>query len=320
MLTKHEYIPLDPTWDKKVEDCCNKPNPDNPDGDCCYDKWTVELKEVNKSYKEAEEEARQKAAEFSYVSERRDQFKKWYDELTKANELQRAVCDQLEILCGQVDKIGINTQFTVDAIKILFCMIREYFLQLDKLREKYDELLNCIKCLNNPGLAPGTGLMKCIEDYGVKLGAAQASRDDLLKMVMTALSLAEKIDLNIGPDYGLLTVVNEWRITLNCSVSCNDKPAAGTQTARKPDTKEGLRSTAQECSDDACDLRPVLNMPICKDEYYEEIKTKYETDKSNADTIGKELMNLNKSKESLLACKQSLEAAIKEVDPKTRCK
>jgi hypothetical protein len=319
MLTKHIYEPLNADWDKKIKECCDKPDPGLPPGsDCCYDDWILELKTVSKKYKEAEEEAKQKAAEFSYVSERRDQFKKWYDELTKADDLQKDICNQLEVFLMQVDKVGINTQFTVDAVEILFCMIRDYYLQLDILKEKYDELLNCIKCLNNPELTPGAGLMKCIEDYGVKLAAAQASGNDLIKMVMTALSLAEKIDLNIGPDYGLLTVVNEWRTTLNCG-PVSSTTSTDTQS-KKQYPPQSIQANKDETKDDTCNLAPVLLMPVSSDPYYTEIWNKYDKDKKDAEGLSATLLKLNKSKESLLACKQSLESAIKEVDPKTRCK
>ena len=46
----------------------------------------------------------------------------------------------------------------------------------------------------------------------------------------------------------------------------------------------------------------------------------YLADKAAAEKLNEDLLKENKKKESLLACKQSLEAAIKEVDPKILCK
>ena len=322
MATPNIQYPLvDNVWDEKIKVCCTKPNPENPPGvDCCFDSWTDELKCVNKKYKAADELAKQKTAEFTFVSERAAQFKKWYDELTKTGELGKAICDQLEILYEQVDKVSINTQYTVDAIKILFCMVRDYYLQLDILKQKYDDLLACIKCLNNPGLVPGEGLMKLIEDYGVKLVAAQALRDELLKMVMAALALAEKIDLNIGPDFGLLTVVNDWKNQLKCDVKCDDG-STGSEEAEKKTTQQGIVDNSGDCDPNDCELKPMLEFPICKNNgYIKRISDKYNADIDEVNTLQGDLLILNKDKESLLACKQSLESAIKEVDPKTRCK
>jgi hypothetical protein len=314
MLTQHIYTPLENNWDEKIKKCCKKPIGETPPGsDCCYDSWTEELKNVNKAYKKADEDARQKTAEFNYVSEQRDMFKKWYDELTKANELEKAICDQLNILSCQVEKISTNTEFTVGAVMILFCMIRDYYLQLDKLKVKYDALLNCIKCLNSTTLVPGDGLMKLIEEYGVKLMAAQALRDELLKMVMTALALTEKINLNIGPDYGLQTIVSKWKQSLNCDEECGDG-----KKKIEPQPCHTSSTGVSESGD--CEFKPVLKLPICNDMYYGKIDEKYKNDKIEADQLQIALLDLNKKKESLLACKQSLESAIKEVDPKERCK
>jgi hypothetical protein len=64
----------------------------------------------------------------------------------------------------------------------------------------------------------------------------------------------------------------------------------------------------------------MLQFPICKDPYYKCVDDQYLADKKAAEDLAKELLKETKKKESLLACKQSLESAIKEVDPKLRCK
>lgn len=325
MLTQHHYITLPADWDERASilKCCKQKDNDVPTGaDCCYDQWVEELKQVNQRYKRAEEQSKQKATELAYVTERRDSFKKWFDELTKLDELQKDLCHQLAIIFCQAQKVGTNTQYTVDAIKILFCMIRDYYLQLDKLNEKYEQLMECIKCLQSPVLTPGEGLMKLIADFGTKLQAARASHEDLIKKIMEALSLAEKIDLNIGQknEWGLYTVISEWETTLNCHQKCipNDND-------QSKQVQQHSRQEIKSANDDAgyidnCELRPILKFPICNARYYKQIQTWYSDEKNCAEELTGDLHELNKCKESLLACKQSLDLAIKEVDPKTRCK
>ena len=171
MLTQHKYANLDQAvWEPKIKDCCAKENPDDPSGcDCCYDSWLLELKDVKVKYSQTEEKAKQLKDELSVVADRRDKLKKWFDELTTANDLARKICDQLEIILTQTDKIATNTDLAVQAIKTLYCMIRDFYMQVDLIKTKYDRLMNCIKCLNNPALAPGQGIMKCLEEYGKKL-------------------------------------------------------------------------------------------------------------------------------------------------------
>jgi hypothetical protein len=61
-------------------------------------------------------------------------------------------------------------------------------------------------------------------------------------------------------------------------------------------------------------------MPVCKDSYYNCVEKEYGKQKTKAEELAVDLLKLNKEKEGLLACKQSLDTAIKETDPKTRCK
>src|SRR5688500_4895046 len=97
MLTLHAYQKIEDSWDEKIKDCCNKENPDDPRGcDCCYDTWQDELKDVKTKYSASEEKAKQLKDQLSIVIDRRDRLKSWYDELTKANDLARKICDQLE--------------------------------------------------------------------------------------------------------------------------------------------------------------------------------------------------------------------------------
>lgn len=325
MLTEHIYQELEEGWDAKIKECCDKENPDDPRGcDCCYDTWVDELKEVKTKYSETEEKAKQLKEELTIVADRRDRLKAWYDELTKANDLHRKICDQLELILTQSDKISTNTDLAVRAIKTLYCMIRDFYFQVDVIKATYDRLLNCIKCLNNPAFAPGIGIMKCLEEYGKKLEAVIATRDELIKMLMAAIKIACRIHKNIAAEYGLITVITEWKTAFNCDILCDDSTSSSQTTAVIKVTGKGTPPPVQQepvvsCLG-PCDLEPMLQFPICKDPYYKCVDDQYLADKKAADDLAKELLKETKKKESLLACKQSLEAAIKEVDPKIRCK
>jgi hypothetical protein len=323
MLTQHNYEILDRTkWEPKIKECCDKENPEDPRGcDCCYDKWQDELKDVKVKYSESEEKAKQLKSELSVVEDRRDKLKKWYDELTRANDMARKICDQVEVLLTQTEKVTINTDLAVQAIKTLYCMVRDFYMQVDLIKTKFDRLMNCIKCLNNPALAPGQGIMKCLEEYGKKLEAVIATRDELIKMLMAVIQIACRIHKNIAPEYGLTTVISEWKAAFNCDISCDDDTPCPPPAAQSKSAK----STAARQDDvvsclGACDLTPMLQFPICKDPYYQCLDDQYKTDKKKAEDLAKALLEENKKKEGLLSCKQSLESAIKEVDPKNRCK
>lgn len=330
MITEPVYEPLEPeTWEDKIKECCQAENPDDPKGcDCCYDTWLAELKDVKTRYSEAEEQAKLLAAELAFISDRRNKLKAWYDELTKADELSRQLCDQIEVFIDQIGKVSANTRLAVKAIKILYCMIRDFYMQVDLIKVKYDYLINCIRCLNEPALAPGTGIVKCLEEFGKKLDVVIATRDELVKMVMAAIYQAYRIRKNIGKGYGLLVVMTEWKSAFHCDEDCAEPKDDSRQEARTSTAAKGMADDPcgdngddeNPCADQSCDLEPIWHFPICNDSYYRNTERKYKKDKQCADKLSRELVELNKKKESLLSCKLSLEAAIKEVDPKMRCK
>ena len=301
MLTEHLCKKLDASPPQlTVPECCTTDDPTDPQGcGCCYDTWQEELQKVTITYRQQDERSKLIAQELLVITRQRDTLKAWYDELTKTDQLSRQIIDLLEVMLHQAEKIADNTKITVEAIKILYVMVRDFYLQVDKIKQRYDAVLNCIRCLNHPLLVPGQGLMKCLEEYGKKLEVVLTTRDELIKLLLQSLWMAYRIHKNIALDDGLCAILAELKGILD-----------GTGTIESDQNEE-----------DACRLEPVLQFPISNDRYryYSDIRTRYEDKVSAAEDLADKLVELNKKKESSLACKQSLDAALKEVDPKARC-
>jgi hypothetical protein len=321
MITKHKCDKVkDVPWQDRIKECCEKDDPENPSGcDCCYDSWTEELKEVKTKFSEADEEAKLVTLELTFITERRDKLKIWYDELTRVNDLSQKICDQIEVFLSQIDKIFINTEYAIKAIQVLYCMIRDFYMQVDLIRQKYDQIFSCIRCLKDPILVPGQGIMKCLEDYGKKLDALIATRDELLKMIMAAIYTAYRINKNLGKDYGLYMEISEWQTTFNCEEGCGEGESRPGYTAQTSEIRQESYGEENENKEKNCKLRPRFNFPVCNDRYYKKIGRDYEQDKKEASDLAKKLIDLNKKKESLLACKQSLDTAITEVSANAKC-
>lgn len=309
-----EYKPLEDWKNDKIEDCCKSEDPtDVPGGDCCYDTWKDELKEVTIEVDQVKEDAKLCKEQLEVIVQRRDKLKIWVDELTEADELSAKICDQLELLMNQTDSISNNTGKAIKAIKLLFCMIRDYYSQLDLIRTKYDELINCIKCLNHPLLEDGKGIVKCLEDYFAKLEAVQKTKENIIKLILKAIYLSNKINENLDEEFGLQQIIGCWENVFNCDEDCKEGSTAQQSKQQKSTVQKA------DCLDLDADWKPLISLPICNDDYYKCLKTRYEDDVKKAKDISKNLKEKNKKKEKLLACKQSLETAIIEVDPKNRC-
>lgn len=251
MLTKHKYQNLSLNWDEgRISDCCTAGSPDDPScGDCCYDTWQEELKQVTKKYDQINEDSQQLSSRLGFLIDRRSRYKTWKDELDKGEALARAICYQLEIIAGQSQKIWYNSCKAAEAIRILFCMVRDFYFQVDFLKKRFDELQNCITHNHDSSLVKGKGILKCLDEYGVKLDGVIKTRDILVAAVLDAIRLSELIrngmsttscpcgddfdpcnpgapceckgcDDESKPVYGFRTIICELYCAFGCNVEC----------------------------------------------------------------------------------------------------
>lgn len=366
MLTKHNYQNLPQNWDEgRIDDCCTSEPEDPKCGDCCYDTWTEELKDVTKRYDQVNEDAQQIQVRLGFMMDRRSRYKTWKDELEKGEELARKICHQLEIIAGQSEKIWYNSCKAAEAIRILFCMLRDFYTQVDYLKARYDELQNCINHNHDSSLVKGKGILKCLDEYYAKLDAVIKTRDALITLILDAIKLSELIrngistkccpgkndeydpcspsdpcncnNCNESEDsyYGFKTIICEWYCAFGCHKDCKPCNDPGEEPApqykqqgqqqQKKDSNGGNGGNGGDggsddpCGCEKCKLEPEFDFPICNDSYKCSVDEWYDDDDACVKKLETELRDKTKEKEALLACKTSLQKAIAEVDPKTRC-
>jgi hypothetical protein len=313
-MESKQYAPLGNGWetDPAIKCCIKDPNDTPPGCDCCYNGWTDELTKVKKEYNKVSEQSTQLTSHYKFTADERDKLKVWVDDLNKTDQLAKALCDQFKVMVSQTEKICINSEKSVDSIEILFCMIRDLYEQVDMIVTVWNQIDNCIKCLNSEELPPDSGIRKCLQLYLDKVNDLLKTRSDLLKAVMAAIRLAYGLHEGICSDYGLHQVVLEWKSILNCDAKC------GSSTEAADPCKEPEKNLDEKLN--KCRLSPILTLPVCNDAYYIWVKKQYDADVAEANALADQLVEVNKKKESLAACKASLESAIKEVNPKDLCK
>jgi len=345
MLTKHNYKELGTTWDEtRIKDCCQQSTPGTPCTECCYDTWKAELQQVNKQLAQVQEGAAQLQNMVNFLTDRRNRYKTWVDELKSAEDKARSICHQLEIIASQSEKIWYNSCKALEAIEVLFCMLKDFYTQVDYLKTRFDELQNCINHNHDASLVKGKGLLKCLDDYGAKLDLVIKTRDAIIVAIINALKIAYQIEDNISTRdcpcddtpydpcnpglpcncddttgtvvYGFKTIICEWFCDFGCDQECvpcddNQKPPASKST--------GTGSSGSDCPEGPCELEPVLDLPICNDPYSCCVQKWYDADDQKVKQLSIKLRDANKQKEALQACKQSLITAIQQVDPSTRC-
>lgn len=355
MLTIHKYQRINKDWDKdKIKDCCKTNTTDNPPcDDCCYDTWSDEVKQVAKRLKAKQEESAQLQKKLEFLNWRRDKFKTWLTELETAQKMAQDICRQLELIAAHSNKIWSNSFLAVKAIQLLFCMIRDFFMQLDYLKVRYEILQKCIDKNTDPSLIKGQGILKYLDEYGFKLDAVIKTRDDIIKAAVDAVRLSNLLRNNIStrewpfneyipcqttydpcskehhppcPDpnsnhvhYGFKTIICEWFRLFNCEEKCCDDENPVQPRHNQQISASNTPAKQVGYCDDDCELE-TFTFPICNNEYKECINEKFVKDDKEVKKLSEELKEVNKEKEALQACKSSLDAAIKEVNPTDRCK
>jgi hypothetical protein len=312
LILEYEIIEI-AEWEPRVKECCEKKKKpsDDPSGDCCYDTWMDEYEEVTALFNEEDREVTGLTNQLTYLTVQRDMWKTWHEELNKVQDSSRKICHQLQILLHQIHRMGRNTHLTDRAIRILYCMIRDFYMQLDYLKKKYDEFLNCIKCLNNPSLASGQGIRILIDDYGKKLDAVLATRGAILDLLFTAISIAFRLNENIEHRFGIKTIIKEWEKAFHCGEKCYEPSEEhGEHEGHHHENEEEIENTH---------LRPHLHFPICNSRYYDFVEDQLEEKNHEVDQVNQELLEETKERDKYKAWKDGLDAVIKAVDPKTRC-
>jgi hypothetical protein len=344
MLTQHKYQPSDVNLGEggKVE-CCHKDPPEDPKcTDCCYDTWKEELTDVVTRYTSKIEEVIQIEKQLNLITDRRNRYKKWIDELIDAHDKARSICHQLEIIAGQSEKIWYNSCKATEAIEILFCMIRDFYFQVDLIKIRYDNLSNCINANNDPSLVKDQGILKCLGEYFKKLEEVLKTRAAIIKDLVEAIRLAQLIrngistrncpcdDDNYNPCdknrkpcdckdstafYGFKAIICEWY----CAFACWDDDCEPCKEEKQKPKQEKTTSN-EPCEQEKCELVPTFEFPICEEYYLTKVKNWFTKDEDCVKHLSDKLKDAQKEKEALSACKISLENAIKEVNPKDRCK
>jgi hypothetical protein len=189
-------------------------------------------------------------------------------------------------------------------------MIRDFYSQLDKVQLTYERLQKCIKEFDSSVLAADKGIMRCLDAYNQKLQALLASKSDLIRQIMDVVRLANLLQEDVCPAYGLSCIISRWRVELGCDVDPDD---SGDEHKAEP-------SKSSDEANDECVLRPALKFPIRNDKYYKWLEKSYKELITTVETNSKTYLKVSQEKEAIAAAIGSLKEAVALTDPKERCK
>ena len=316
----------------RVKECCHpvkQPGepPTGNSGDCCFEKWTKEFREIDAEYNQADRMVVHLKNRLTHLESQMNMWKAWKEELDKACDYSAKICKQLEIVLHHTTRISRNVWLTKKAMHLLYCMLRDFYMQIDLLKKKYDYLVNCIKCQNNPALAAGLGIMVLIEDFGKKLDAVIQTRDILIQLIISAISIINRINKGIGHhghNFGLHFVLHEWKKAFNCDGNRNtddDDDDDDDQEKGFNDARAARYRRMPESEFIDIGLTPIFSFPICESKYYHKINRRYEHDNREYTELVSLIQTETMRSDTLKALRDGLTAVMSDpdVDPAKRC-
>jgi hypothetical protein len=309
--------------EQRTRECCEQAttpqDTDTGTDDCCYDGWAEELAEYTIQFNTADKYVTTLTDKLAHIKTQRDMWKAWQDEMDKVCDDAKKICHQLEVLLRLLARVDRNMDRTIEAIDLLYCMIKDLFTQIDLLKSNYDYLVACIKCTNNPILVSGQGVMGLIEDYGKKLDAVIATRDGLIDAITKAISLAASIHKSIGHHghkFGLGFVLQEWKTAFSCDGKRDED-----DDRRRGDFPRDAQRPQPEGEFEDTGLEPSLRFPVCESHYYKKVQRRYTEDNTQYNDISKWLAKETKLKDNLKALIDGYNSVLNDpnVNPTKRC-
>ena len=146
------------------------------------------LKEMNAYYSSA-------SAAFNDAKTWEDKIKIYWDNIKNTEDLADTIIADLEKLDIQVECVCSNASGYVEAVKILVCCVKEVGGGLEMLNDDFRDLMTRIDCVKSkePSLDSSKSILKCLDEYRIKLEAALASALEALKVALELLKCANLI-------------------------------------------------------------------------------------------------------------------------------
>ncbi len=304
-------------------DCVPNTPPGGNAGDDCVTKWKDEKDIAGENLKRAIANVQKYSEALKYALEWEAKLKLYFDNIYKTSELSDKVARETKGFKTHVTKVCINAECLVKAIEMLFCEVRAIYEPcVRELVDIMNKVYDCLKCNTDPALDRGTGILKTLAEYGMKLREIEALQFDTLKKVVEALKCANILFYSIckgekQEEYGCDALINELEVLIENFGNCI--PCDST-TVPTPAPALCCKMPPENCAPDSSAATPYINInlapiplfPLCKDPYYLSTEIQYSKAQADKTTAKNCLDEAKEAKESAQACYASLVDAIKK--------
>ncbi|MEZ5039247.1 MAG: hypothetical protein R2828_05130 [Saprospiraceae bacterium] len=185
----------------------------------CIDKWKEDLESITNEYTLASARAVKAEGLYANGNEWKNKLKAWLDRAEKASDEVAKINTELSIFETTVETTVLNTGKTVDAIKLLLCIVKEVFDGVHELLRKsppnpekglIQTLIFQIDCLTNIDERDKSAMISCITAYENQVKAVFELQKTIIELLLEILNLANLLHQKVGsPSSGLKDILHD---------------------------------------------------------------------------------------------------------------
>jgi len=312
-------------------DCCKDDvtKPPSDQTETCVDGWEAKSKQAENDLKTASALKAKAEQAYKNASDWEGKLKAWKENAITANGKLLDVCSELSRWAPIVDRLGQNTEKTVEAIEALLCLVKKIFDDIDdvlrtstsdsvpKNKGKLQDLKEYLECDKGIKEEDKQKALASIAPYEKKMQDISALMenvlDKLLETFTDAALLAAKMD-GSQESPGLKWQIGDLDARL-CGEKSSDQKVA-TCGCTCPDAPE--KPPGPPCGNDVSLPTPPTLLPIIDpqdptkgSDYYVHLTALYAQATSDTAKYRTEMEAAKKASDAAAARKSSLDAAIK---------
>lgn len=274
--------------------------------DECIELWESQLEDAVNQLSIKTAEFNQLNASFGDLTQWVTQLQSCLDSFDETDGIRDEVLTTLTIFNAQTTVVCNNIACLKEGMEILYCDIIRLTKCVENLYVKVLRLKNDIDCLNNPSFNPSSSVFyKCLCDLQAQIELVLEMHETMINQVLHIAHIIYLMECMICNEHNsLLSKINEL-LELFGGEPDQDFCGSGHQQgggAPESDHEKLLCTESLE--------KP--NLPISDMDLYQEIKVELTTAEVKWEECKKGLEQCQKDKMKLVACKESLDNAIKE--------
>lgn len=308
--------------------CCEDTTANDSKPEECLETWKKELKVASNELLEVSAKVISAEGVYSNAFVWETKLKKWFENAEATHEKASSAYAELALFINAVETLETNTGLTSEALEALLCLVKKILDEVFMLLYEYEnldgsnlvfKLKESIRCNDALDEQKKQAALDCVAAYESKVRAVYDLQAGIMNKMLEILHCANIVATAIGnapeeaKDFGLRWQLEDLRKRLIGESSSEEKVQA-CQTDQK-----GTNAIAPPCgveiSKPSKQILPIRKMEGKLDsDYYDNLGKLKEAAEAASINYKAEMQSAREKRDTVLARKTSLDAAIRAAE------